>query len=197
MPHGFSENLQQQIREKLIRSAYAALDNAGVRKTTVEELAKSAGISTGAFYKFFPAKESLFFVIYDRSEEKLKSEFRSMLETSARISPLTLRDTLKRLIHSETMQTLLCLMQKEEMDYLLRGIDPGTIEQHLQKDVVFLQEVIQKLNTEGIQVKNDVDTILSYLQALFVLCAARDQYRQHADQIMDAFIDTFVNETVA
>ncbi|GAP13843.1 transcriptional regulator, TetR family [Longilinea arvoryzae] len=197
MPRGFSENQRQHLQEKLIASAFDALANTGVRRTTVEDLARSAGISTGAFYKFFPSKETLFFVVYDRAEEDLKNEFTAFVEPSIEISAIAVRDALKQMLRSEAMQSLLRLMQKEELDYLLRGVDPKMIAEHLQRDGAFLQNLIEKLSARGLHVTPDVNRILSYLQALFVLCAARSQYEPYASQIIDAFVDTFINEIIA
>lgn len=197
MPRGFSENQMQLLREKLINAASSALVNTGVRKTTVEDLAKSAGISTGAFYKFFASKETLFFAIYDRAEEELKADFIRRLDASAELSSAAIRGAIQQLLRSEEMQTLLRLLQKDELDYLLRGIDSEILQVHLQKDTAYLQQVIEKLSLHGWIVNAEIPLILSYLQALFVLCAAREQYEPYAGQIIDAFVDTLVDRLLS
>lgn len=197
MPRGFSENQTQQIREKLISSAFDAVPRTGVRKTTVEDLAKSAGISTGAFYKFFPTKETLFFVVYDRLEEGLKTEFTQFLESSARLSAASIGAYIKGILRSEPMQILLRFLQKEDMEYMLRGVAPECVEDHLQKDVSFMREVIHQCGVRGVQVTDNEALILAYLQALFVLCATRDQYGAYSDSIVDTFVDAFIGKITA
>ena len=51
---------QQAIREKLIESCRICWERYGYKKTGVAQLAAMSGISTGAFYAFFPSKELLF-----------------------------------------------------------------------------------------------------------------------------------------
>lgn len=197
MPRGFSDHQMQAIKGKLISSAIDALKNAGIRKTTVEELVKTVQISTGAFYKFYPSKEALFFEVYDITEEKLKTEFATMLQnfTKGTISEITL--AIKQLFQSDNMQTLLQLMRKDELEYMLRNIDPVLVEKHLQKDQEYLQNLIDQFQKKGFHLNIDANALLSYLQALFVLNYEKEKFAQHADQIINAFINTMVHEAIA
>ena len=61
MPRAFTQSETAEIEEALRRAAENCLARYGVRKTTVDELARSAGISKGSFYRFHPSKEALFF----------------------------------------------------------------------------------------------------------------------------------------
>jgi len=192
MPRGFSEDQMKHFRSKLIEVAFDALKDKGVRKTTVGELAKAAGLSTGAFYKFFPSKEALFFTVYDRTEESLKTEVLSMLQAATELSPLALRLTVKQVLRSETMQALFRLMRKEEFDYMLRNTDAALVEQHVQRDHKFAQDALDQLRAKGLDVQIEESLLLDYLFALFVLCYEKEQYARHAEQVIDTFIDTIV-----
>lgn len=59
-PKAFTEQEKEIIQGKLMDAAEQFLSTTGVRKTTVEDLAKAAGISKGAFYSFYESKEVLF-----------------------------------------------------------------------------------------------------------------------------------------
>ena len=48
------------IRERLLAAGRELFARYGLRKTTVEELARAAGIAKGTFYLFFPSKEALY-----------------------------------------------------------------------------------------------------------------------------------------
>jgi len=197
MPRGFTENQMISFKEKLIASAFVALKNAGVRKTTVQDLTTSVGLSLGAFYKFYPSKEALFFETYEITEERLKDQFMSLLQAESEVSPLVICSILKQLFFSETMDTLLQLMQKEELDYMLQCIDPEIVNQHMQKDYEFLQSVLDLLSKEGLNVNMDIDLLLEYLQALFVLSYEKHMYPHNARRIIETFIDTVVAQVVA
>lgn len=197
MPRGFSESQKRIFKEKLLASAREALKRTGVRKTTVEELAKASNLSTGAFYKFYPSKEALFFEVYENAEEDLKQAFIDSMNTSSPLTGLSLRSSIKGLLRSDAMQTLIQILQRDDLPYLLNAIDPEIVQQHLQKDREYLQNIILLLKGKGLTVDMDIDLLLAYLQALFVLSYQKDQYPQHAGQIIDSFIDTIVSQAIA
>ncbi len=53
MPRTYSESEREFIRKKLTEEAVYCLERYGVRKTTVDELVKRAGIPKGTFYLFY------------------------------------------------------------------------------------------------------------------------------------------------
>lgn len=61
MATAFTEQEVQIIKSKLKEAARQFAVTTGVRKTSVDQLALATGISKGAFYKFYPSKEALFF----------------------------------------------------------------------------------------------------------------------------------------
>lgn len=56
MPLAFSEEECRNIRNALLENASLFIETRSVSDITVDELAKSVGISKGAFYKFFHLK---------------------------------------------------------------------------------------------------------------------------------------------
>lgn len=60
MPRAFTDVERERIRERLLAAGRELFSRYGLRKTTVEELARAAGIAKGTFYLFFPSKEALY-----------------------------------------------------------------------------------------------------------------------------------------
>ena len=54
MPKIYSDEEKKQIIERLKKEANALMQEKGVKKTTVDELVKRAGIPKGTFYKLLP-----------------------------------------------------------------------------------------------------------------------------------------------
>ena len=73
MPVAFTEEQQAEIRKKLYDAAKNMVIDTPYHAIKVEELTKAAGISKGAFYKFYPAKELLFYEILRSLHEELFS----------------------------------------------------------------------------------------------------------------------------
>ena len=61
----FTDEQNEMIRKDLIRGAWRCGVTIGMRKTSVEQLTNSVGISKGSFYKFFDSKELLFFAVLE------------------------------------------------------------------------------------------------------------------------------------
>ena len=59
MPRPFTTAETEAIHPLLLDAGAASFARAGIRRTTVEDLARAAGISKGAFYRFFESKEAL------------------------------------------------------------------------------------------------------------------------------------------
>ena len=61
MPKIYSETERTDIKDNLKREANILMIERGIKKTTVDELVKRAGIPKGTFYLFYPSKEMLLF----------------------------------------------------------------------------------------------------------------------------------------
>ena len=80
----FTDEQNEQIRKDLIREAQRCGITIGMRKTSVEQLTNSVGISKGSFYKFFDSKELLFFaVLEDIHTECFAAAQKSLQENTA------------------------------------------------------------------------------------------------------------------
>ncbi len=73
MPTAFTQHERAHIRAALQSKGYELFAAYGIKKTSVEELAKSAGISKGAFYLFYDSKEELFFELLEQYEANFQS----------------------------------------------------------------------------------------------------------------------------
>jgi AcrR family transcriptional regulator len=60
----FSERERAAIADRLLEAGYARFSTAGLKKTSVDELAADVGISKGSFYAFHASKEELFLAVY-------------------------------------------------------------------------------------------------------------------------------------
>ena len=80
MPKTYSEIERNNIRRALRREGGRCLQLYGVRKTTVDELVKRAGIPKGTFYLFYPSKEALFFDILSSFMDEVETLYTEMLQ---------------------------------------------------------------------------------------------------------------------
>ena len=80
MPIAFTTEERSAITEKLLASARLFVKEQSARKITVEQLTASAGISKGAFYRFYPSKEHLFYALLRQMHAELYGPAMQLLQ---------------------------------------------------------------------------------------------------------------------
>ena len=193
MPRGFSGRERAAIRANLLSAARERIAAVGMQKTSIEELARAAHISKGAFYGFFPSKESLFMTVLEESEQR----FREQMRAHARLSSGAPRERVLAFF-SETIRTvqtdpLLGRMTRRDMDDLLRGLPAGQVQQALQSDVTFFEELLALWRAHGLTLNCTAVELTGITQALgpVVLYETEfgDTYRAATRLILDALAD--------
>ena len=61
----FTDYETEQLRKALLKETRHCAVTLGMKKTSVEQLAKAVGIAKGSFYKFYESKEMLFFAVLE------------------------------------------------------------------------------------------------------------------------------------
>ena len=64
MPRAFTNMEKKRIRASLIEAGRSCFQRYGMRKTTIDDLVRLAGISKGSFYQFFKNKEDLYMELF-------------------------------------------------------------------------------------------------------------------------------------
>ena len=74
MPQIFDEAGREKVRCQLLESGFQLIKLYGLKKTSVSDIAKEAGIATGTFYNFFKTKEEFVYqiILYKRGAVKQK-----------------------------------------------------------------------------------------------------------------------------
>lgn len=69
MPQIFDKIGRDKVREQLLETGFQLIKQYGLKKTSVADISKKAGIATGTFYNFFQSKEEFVYqlVLYKRS----------------------------------------------------------------------------------------------------------------------------------
>ena len=82
MPIAFSDEEKMQIRERLLAAAEEIAATSAYKDIKVEALTTIAGISKGAFYKFYDSKEQLFFEMLMREHHRIFAPSIEILQVS-------------------------------------------------------------------------------------------------------------------
>lgn len=77
------EQSKDQTRQRLLDAAQAVFMKKGFVATSVEDIAKGAGYTRGAFYSNFSSKPELFLELLRRDHEELQAALESIFENDA------------------------------------------------------------------------------------------------------------------
>jgi len=190
----FTEQEKEMIKEQLKQSAKECLSKYGIKKTTVDELSQMAGISKGAFYKFYESKELLFFEIF----EDFHNDFFGLASSILRErTDLNERDRIEKAILESCL-----LIQKStfmnnienEMGYVLRKIPQDLLKNHYSSDNVVVQQII---SASGITLSVSPKFVFTAVHTLQVLLTNKEGLdEEYFQEILKIFIKSLCAKMV-
>ena len=184
MATAFSESEKEQIRNRLLEAAEECLGRYGVKKTTVDQLVKMAGISKGAFYQFFPSKEVLFFHVLEDFQGSLMKEEMSARDGSVAAEADVFTDYLYSLYQRVRQSFLMNLIQSGELELLMRKIPEEEIARHHSFD----EQIAGKL-FQDFTIKGDPQVAATALRAIFLsMLHVKEVGEEHFDQALKLLI---------
>lgn len=176
MPKKFSEQEREWVYQKLLSEGRRSFETYGLKKTSVEELTKAAGIAQGTFYKFFGSKEELLFEIIQEDEKKI----RDMLMESFHSTEAATKEGIKQfLLQSFQLMEENPLLRKMtlsgEMEQLARKLPKETLEQNYKEDQDALMPLIAFWQARGILSGVDAELIVSLIRAIVLLTLHKEE----------------------
>ena len=160
----------------------------GIRRTTIEDLARAAGISKGAFYGFYDSKESLFLALVDAFELQEHAEIEDAVQADPHRGIEVLLD---RSLHALERNSLLAVTMSEEGLRLLRTRTEAEQRDYLERDERLISRVSALLEDAGVRPAVPPALLLGLLRSLVMLGAHRaDVGEPLADELAAWLIPT-------
>lgn len=192
MPKSFSEKERAIIQNDLKSAALISMLQKGIKKTTVDELVKSANIPKGTFYLFYPSKEML---LYDALMQK-EAEIHLLLSQKLdKISGSFTVDSLTQLLYEFFVMGfdtgILSLMINGELDVLMRKLPDEVVSQHIAGDDEFLL-IFKHLFPE--MCDTELNTYSAAFRAVFFTAAHKREIGQRYDEALMLLIRGLVSQ---
>jgi AcrR family transcriptional regulator len=159
----FSDVEMETIRQMLKARARECMTRFGVQKTSVKDIVSAAGISTGAFYKFYDSKERLFF---DVMEDMHVEIYDATTETFIKYMGITLQERVVLSLMASIRKTEeLGLMQiwEAESAYILRKLPAEVLASHYTNEGTQIVDIFLKF---GIQASIPSEIAAKVIQCL-------------------------------
>jgi len=157
MPRPFTETERETIRAKLMKAGRACFLRYGLKKTTIEDLTRPAGIAKASFYLFFDSKEKLFLEVFllelpAMMERIMAASFGSTKDT---------REALIRLMRAITHEmesnqfSRMMLDNPSELRQFASSIDYEAVLQQVSVAYMPIVEKIAEAQTRGEIIEGD------------------------------------------
>ena len=164
------------IRERLLAAGRELFARYGLRKTTVEELARAAGIAKGTFYLFFPSKEALYAevllsVIPDMVKSLLERSFG--VTDDVREALFLYQKELVRLIEGDELVRAITT-DRSSWENLL-SVDWSEFRRRGFESLKPLVETIREAQARGEMVEGDPWELVQLLGVIKILPLYKDQ----------------------
>jgi AcrR family transcriptional regulator len=197
MPRRFTEPERERIRAALIAAGGDLIGARGLRHTSVEDVARAAGISKGAFYLFFESKEALFFAIFAEVEAAYQADLLREVAQGTLAPRERLRNMLRRAFTHWRRNPVLGRLSQEDAAYLQRAAPPEQLSEARLRDEAFLKQVLAHLMQGGAQIRLDAAALTGLMRALFFVGLHEDEIGAHVySQVLDVLIDGVVAQVV-
>jgi AcrR family transcriptional regulator len=192
VPRKFTEAERHAIRERLRQSCRRALAHAGLRRTRVEELARSAGISKGAFYLFYSSREALFLDVLAAVETEVRRELELRLQAPwRRPGELIARFLRFQFEVLEREPALAVLTVPEEAALLLRSLPPEELARRQADDDRYFGALFSRWREEGVLAAADDSTLASLPRVVLALLQQRDMIgRDRFPAVADLLVES-------
>jgi AcrR family transcriptional regulator len=153
MPKAFTEHEKGLIRERLLEEGYRQFSAYGLKKSRVGELARAAGISTGAFYLFYESKEALFMDVVELAEERYRQEILAAVDLPGPSPRARLFAIFKKALALLKTIPILQFFTSSDYDLLFRRIPAEKLREHLASDQTFFEELVARCQNAGIPIR--------------------------------------------
>ncbi len=185
MATGFTPRERESITEALRSAAARHATQGSMKKISVDELCAEAGISKGAFYKFYPSKEHLFLEVLERWHQAVSEETEKAVAQDASLDGQQRAAVMMKTACRVMREQSLAKFQETEAPLLLRKIPEQDLQNHMLTEASFAHELLQKMN-----VKFSVPESVAFSMAYILFRSLRDADGPNFDEALDRLIDS-------
>lgn len=188
MGKAFSEHEIESIRQKLFESCRFCWEKYGYKKTSVAEIAARSGISTGAFYAFYPSKEMLFVETSDYYGKAIFDKITAEIPENS--TKYDLANCLKKLMREVTKNPWM-LSFRNDAEIFMRKLPPDYWEKNRQKDLIDYEKILSLIHYKP---KISLDDLIAVISTISVSLYFPELIGENREKALDFIIDAIVEK---
>lgn len=185
----FTETEKTHIRERLMEAGRELFAVRGIKKTSIEDLTRPAGIAKSSFYAFFDSKEVLYL-------ELLMAERRRMAEELTLPAVGGARETIRHFLRAAIREiessalTRRVITHPEEWRMVVRRVSPEQMEANIAESTLATLSFIREGQESGEIIAASPEVIAGLVRAVVVLTTHKDDIgRDIYPEVLEMMID--------
>lgn len=181
----FTNYETEQIRKVLLMEARHCATTLGMKKTSVDQLAKTVGIAKGSFYRFYESKEMLFFAVL----EDIHSDLYSVADQA-----LCENDGLLQSQRAAKAVLAVCQRLSSTGDMVFIENDAKLLLQRLPEDVKNVHyhddetHIRQLLEKHGLVPKRGASLAAATVRGLILTVSHKEQIGEEYPQVLEMLV---------
>jgi len=176
MPRAFSEAERDRINARLISSGKKMINQLGIRRLVVDDVAREAGISKGSFYSFYPSREDFILSVLEAWE----AEYRGQLIRQITDGSGTARERLERFFLGAfeilNREPGLASVHLKEIQAIIDRLPPGRLSAHQSRDNQVLADAFGQWTRSGLLAPDFEEAFRGLVPAVFAIAVHRDDF---------------------
>lgn len=187
----FTETEKSHIRARLMEAGREHFAARGVKKTSIEELTRPAGIAKSSFYAFYDSKEALYLELLMVERRRMVEEFSATLPAAgeARRNVRRFLRAAIREIESSPL-TRRVITHPEEWRMVVRRVSPEQMEANIAESTLATLSFISEGQKSGEIVAARPEVIAGLVRAVVALTTHKDDIgRDIYPEVMEMMVD--------
>jgi AcrR family transcriptional regulator len=191
----FSDKKRAELREKIQKTSLVLFSKYGIKKTTIDDVAKATGVAKGTFYLFYSSKEELIFELIKKGYLP-RNEFLQSLQSANSMNAKTFKEAFKKMIKELAENPLLpMLYQSGDEEYIVQILSHDKMVEHRKDDEQFIQTLLDILRQKGFEPKRSPEVISGLFHLIWLSVIYRaDIAKERFDEIEDLVTDMVCQE---
>lgn len=185
MPSAFTSMERERILASLRQSARECAKTTGMKNLSVDELAKAAGISKGAFYKFYACKELLFLEILEEMHAEVYGRAAQNLQFTAGQSPAERTANAILDVCALMEQSGMIAFWENDLPVLLSKLPQDILQAHYHDDEVHILELLRLIVPDA-GVSREL--IAATVRTLMLTIAHRSQIGERYHEVLELLV---------
>lgn len=188
MARAFSKTEKERVIIALKKAAESSILRYGIRKTSIDELVKEAGIAKGSFYAFYPSKEVLFFDVINGYHNNIQNLIvERVKQLGYDFTALDIAELLFESYKQFDNPIFVRLFSGGEMEYLMRKLPDDIVTAHQQQDDIALKLLLEHL---AIDDELTVNRLSAALRATFLtILHKREIGEEYFDDVLKTLLE--------